>query len=441
MRLSLAHRKNAIVQNVQHRFSMQGMPMSATMPLADTRTESKADNGKEILVLCHRIPFPPNKGDKIRSYNIVRHLARQGWRIHLGTLVDDPGDMAHQEALRPLCASLKAEPVPRWRALRSPLGVLRGTSLSVECFRSKRLQGYVDEVLGTGNISAVLAVSAPMAQYLCDTPEPLPPATVLDLVDVDSEKWRAYVERSEWPMRWVYGLEARLLGRYERMVGEVFKNVVVVSDTEAELFNSNCGGNCAVKSITNGVNLRYYSASDGYNTIVPGLMVFCGAMDYLPNIDAVEWFSKTILPLIRQRIPEARFLIVGSKPTVAVRSLEKLPGVRVTGAVGDVRPYVRSAALSVAPMRVARGVQNKVLEAMAMGKAVLATPQAFDGIDADPHRDLAVAQDDPKTFAEEAMDLLAHAKKAAELGIRARLCMENRYTWEARLAPLDALLE
>lgn len=397
--------------------------------------------GREILVLCHRIPYPPNKGDKIRSFHLVRHLARQGWRVHLGALADDPGDLRHRKELEAYCASLAVAPLPRWRKLRFPLGAIRGTSFSVECFRDKALQNYVDRVLASGRVAAALAVSSPMAEYLRTSPGPLPPRRILDLVDVDSQKWLAYAERSAWPVSRLYALEARLLGRYERLVTALFQDVLLVSEAETALFRRLGGANGKARALSNGVDLAYFSPQDPLAPVVRGRTVFCGAMDYRPNIDAVVWFATAVLPLLRQRLPEAELYVVGANPHPRVRALTTLPGVHVTGAVVDVRPFVAKAALSVAPVRLARGVQNKVLEAMAMGKAVLATPQAFEGIEAVAGFDLAVAPDEPEAFAAAALQLLLHPQAATIMGVRARRCMERRYSWASRLAPLETLLE
>ncbi|MGE4535787.1 MAG: TIGR03087 family PEP-CTERM/XrtA system glycosyltransferase [Desulfovibrio sp.] len=401
----------------------------------------RPDGAREILVLCHRIPYPPTKGDKIRSFHLVRHLARQGWRVHLGALVDDPADLAHREALRPYCASLAVERLPRWRKLRSPLGVFAGTSLSVACFRKRALQDYVDAVLASRPITAAMAVSAPMAEYLRQSPGPLPSRMLLDLVDVDSEKWRDYAGRAAWPLAGLYALEARLLGRYERRVASLFEGVLLVSETEASLFRRVSGVRGKARALSNGVDLDYFSPASGLAATIPGRLVFCGAMDYRPNIDAMIWCATTVLPRLRQALPETTLCIVGANPTPQIRALAALPGVRVTGAVADVRPFVAGAALSVAPLRLARGLQNKVLEAMAMGKPVLATPQAFEGIEAVAGRDLAVAPDEPEAFAAAALELLLDRKAAAAMGARARRRMEQRYAWAARLAPLETLLE
>lgn len=318
--------------------------------------------------------------------------------------------------------------------------MIKGTSLSVECFRNTRLQRYVDTVLSSGTISAAFVVSAPMAEYLRSSHSPLPSRRILDLVDVDSEKWRDYAKRAPWPTSNLYRLEAKLHGHYEKMVATLFQAILLSTNAEASLFRSVSGITDNVIGISNGVDLGYFSPVSSIHPTDSPLIVFCGAMDYPPNVDAVVWFTNTVFPIILRRLPKASFWIVGAKPTNRVQSLAAMPGVRVTGAVDDVRSYVGSATLSVAPIRLARGVQNKVLEAMAMGKAVLATPQAFEGIDAVPGQDLAVAADDPESFARAALDLLLTPDAVATMGARARTCMEQHYCWAKRLAPLEALL-
>lgn len=314
------------------------------------------------------------------------------------------------------------------------------TSLSVQYFRSRRLQQYVDAVLADGDIAAVLAVSAPMAEYLRRTPGPRPRRMVLDLVDVDSLKWRAYAARERRPLSWVYALESRLLSRYEEKAGTLFDSVTLVSEAEADLLRPRAKGRFSVASVANGVDAAYFAVGAQEDAPSPGTMIFCGAMDYPPNVDAVVWFSEQVLPLIRQGLPGARFCIAGSNPVARVQALGRRPGIRVTGTVPDIRPLVRSAALSVAPVRLARGVQNKVLEAMAMGKAVVVTPQALEGIEAMPGREVAVAADEPQAFAAAVLALLGDADRNRAMGERARAWVASRYSWETCLLPLERCL-
>ena len=399
-----------------------------------------ANTSNELLFVCHRLPYPPNKGDKIRSYNMINFLKQNGWRIHLATLYESVDELIYSDNLNELCESISIVKFSNIRKLLCPIALLKKTSLSVECFRNVQLQKYIDTILVSNNISAAMVVSAPMAEYLRSSRSPLPSRMVLDLVDVDSEKWREYARRSPWPVNQVYRLEARLHGRYEHLATEIFDTVLLATDAEASIFNSLYGQDRKAKGLSNGVDLDYFTPQPCTTTSNSSRIVFCGAMNYQPNIDAVTWFANTVFPIIRQHIPNAVFSIIGSKPTGRVRALANRPGVEVTGTVADVRDHVAPASLSVAPIRIARGVQNKVLEAMAMGKAVLATPQAFEGIDAVAGQDIAVADDDPDVFAQAALKLLRDPDAAAAMGAKARICMEQRYCWAERLAPLNTLL-
>lgn len=401
---------------------------------------NNATPAHDVLILCHRFPYPPNKGDRIRSCNIIKYLCQNGWRIHLATLLDSPGDADNIEALRPYCASLCAEYLPKWRRMATLWRAVGGTSLSVEYFRNSRLQQYVNAVLAAGRIAAAVAVSAPMAEYLRRTPGPRPRRMVLDLVDVDSEKWRAYAARERRPLGWPHALESRMLARYEEKAGALFGCVTLVSEAEADLLRPRAAGRFSVKSVSNGVDAAYFTAGSEEDVASPETMIFCGAMDYPPNVEAVVWFAEEVLPLVQKRCPGARFCIAGSHPVARVRALGDRPGIQVTGTVADIRPLVRAATLSVAPMRLARGVQNKVLEAMAMGKAVVVTPEALEGIEAVPGQDVAVASDDPQAFAATVIRLLADTSRRQAMGVRAREWVASRYSWETCLEPLARLL-
>jgi sugar transferase (PEP-CTERM/EpsH1 system associated) len=267
---------------------------------------------------------------------------------------------------------------------------------------------------------------------------------IVDFIDLDSDKWRQYADTAGPPMRWVYRRESRLLAKAETAIAARSSASLFVSEAEADLFRRRPGVAAEhVHAIGNGVDLDYFNGSRNYpNPYPPGgpVLVFTGMMDYRANVDAVRWFADAVLPLIRQRHPDVRFAIVGAKPDDTVKRLAERPGVIVTGRVEDVRPYVAHAAVAVAPLRIARGIQNKVLEAMAMAQPVVASAEAFEGIDAEPGVDLEVAGDAGQ-FAETVCRLLDDPAKAEALGARGRRCMIGRYTWESRLAPLDRIVE
>lgn len=392
-----------------------------------------------ILFLVHRIPFPPNKGDKIRSFHLLRHLATR-YQVHLGTFVDMPEDMAHVPELDRLCASHRVELLdPRTARLRSVSGFLTGEALTLPYYRNAALQAWVRETVARHGIRKAVVFSGAMAQYVRD----LGLHVVLDFVDVDSAKWSQYAERHAWPSSLVYRREGERLLSFERAAAARSAASVFVTQAEVELFDRlapECKGRVHV--IEMGVDTDYFSpAHDRVSPFaaneVP--LVFTGAMDYWPNIDAALWFAREIMPLVQAHCPEARFYAVGMRPAPAVSQLATEANVGVTGRVDDVRPYLQHAAAVVAPLRVARGIQSKILEAMAMAKPVVTTPAAARSIRATVGAELETALE-PVEFARKVVTLagtsLGHA-----LGSAARRRVVTEYNWDRNLAAYDALLE
>jgi sugar transferase (PEP-CTERM/EpsH1 system associated) len=396
---------------------------------------------EDLLLLVHRIPYPPNKGDKIRSWHLLKHLA-QRYRVHLATFVDDADDWQHVPAVQAVCASSHFAPLsPRGARLRSLGAVLRNRSLSLDYYRNAGLRRWVDGAMRRHGIGRVVVFSSPMAQYAEAWPQA---RRIVDFCDVDSDKWRQYALRKPWPASAVFGYEASRLLRYERHIAANCDAALFVSAPEAELFRTLAPESAARTGwFSNGVDTGYFAPGAFANPYAAGdkVLAFCGAMDYWPNIDAVQWFAQEVLPALRARDPAVRFVVVGARPAPQVQALAALPGVSVTGTVPDVRPYVAHAALSVAPLRVARGIQNKVLEAMAMAKAVLVTPQALEGIEAAPGRELLLAQDAQQWIAAAAAALAGPQDALDALGQAARARVEAAYSWDARLAPLERMIE
>jgi sugar transferase (PEP-CTERM/EpsH1 system associated) len=392
----------------------------------------------ELLLLAHRIPYPPDKGDKIRSYHLLKHLSRH-FRVHLGAFVDDPADWAHAHAVAEMVGGeMKLLPLnPRWATLRSSIGLLRGEPLTLTYYRSARLQHWVEQLLARRPIRHVVAYSSAMAQY-CMAYQEL--HRVIDFVDIDSDKWRQYATRKPWPVNWVYRREARLLFGYERRVASTLEASTFVSGTEAELFRQ-LAPECAsrISYYNNGVDLEYFSPTPAYdNPYLPGerVLVFTGAMDYWANVDAVAWFAREVFPALQAQFADVRFYIVGSRPTAEVQALAG-NGILVTGRVADIRPYLAHAAIAVAPLRIARGIQNKVLEAMAMAKAVIVSPQALEGIEAEPGRELLLAADAAAFVRHIAAQL---PQPDPTLGRAARQRVEQSYSWDGSLQRVDRLL-
>ncbi len=393
-----------------------------------------------LLYLVHRMPYPPDKGDKVRSYHLFMHLAARH-RVFVGTFVDDPADEAHVETLRSMCADLCAVKLdPRAARLRSLAGLATGEALTVRYYRHAGLRQWVERIAAEQSIDAVVIFSSAMAQY-ADGLAGVP--LLADMVDVDSAKWRSYSDAHRWPMSWLYRREARRLLAYERSVARRAQRTFLVTEQEAALFRDLAPDSAlSVEAMGNGVDAEYFKPDPArVSPFATGTLpvVFTGAMDYWPNIDAVEWFVRDVLPTLRVQWPQVHFHIVGRSPATAVKVLAS-SHVTVSGTVPDVRPYLQHAAVVVAPLRLARGIQNKVLEAMAMGRPVVASADCAAPIEAQFGDELLVATDAPD-FVRQVSSLLADGERARAIGAAGRRRVVAGYSWMARLAGVDRHLD
>tara|TARA_B100001105_G_C22361932_1_gene430754 strand:- start:34 stop:1275 length:1242 start_codon:yes stop_codon:yes gene_type:complete len=392
-----------------------------------------------LLYLVHRLPYPPNKGDKVRSYHLLQHLLT-GHRVFLGTFVDDPDDQQHVPTLQGWCAEVCAEPLqPLPAKLRSLAALAEGEPLTLRYYRNARLDRWVREVCRREAIDAVIVFSssmAPYARHAAGVP------VLVDLVDVDSAKWTEYARNRPWPMSWLYRREGERLLAYERQVAASAHSTFLVTEKEADLFRRlapECAGR--VQAVGNGVDADFFAPdAQRASPFAAGELpvVFTGAMDYWPNVDAVVWFATEVLPALRQRWPALRLHIVGRSPTPAVQALAG-EGVAVSGTVPDVRPYLQHALAVVAPLRLARGVQNKVLEAMAMARPVVCAASCAEAIDARHDHDLLAAEQ-AADYVAQLSRVLESPALAQQLGEAGRRFVRDRYGWAARLAPLGRLL-
>ncbi len=394
-----------------------------------------------ILLLCQRIPYPPNKGEKIRAFHILQHLS-QTHRVYLGCFVDDKQDWQGVGALRALCAEAHFEPLnPLGATLRSVRSFLTGAPLSASYYANRGMARWVRGVLRNEAPQAALIYSSVMGQYLKGTATD-PMRVVTDFVDVDSDKWRQYAASKSWPMNWVYAREANTLLHYDRALALRSAASVVVSEAEAALFRALAPESAGkIYAINNGVDSKYFNPDAVTSRESAGVgphFVFTGTMDYWPNVDAVVWFARAVLPLLQRHHPAVRFTIVGVKPAPAVMELADQSGVTVTGRVEDVRPYLAGADAIVAPMRLARGIQNKVLEGMSMAKPVVTTPQGLEGIHASAGSHVLVAEN-AEDFTAACLQALS-INEAQTLGAAARTLILERYQWRAKLSEFEALL-
>lgn len=395
----------------------------------------------EILFLSHRIPYPPDKGDKIRSFHILRELAKRH-TVHVGTFIDDPVDWQHVEALQKLCAGETCiRPLEPLRArLRSLQGLFRKEPLTVAYYRDPRLTRWVRDIGTRRPLRGVFAFSSSMCQYASIVPLVDLTPRVVDFCDVDSDKWRQYAESHRMPLSLVYRREAAQLGKLEGRCAGLFDASLVISEAEASIIREQAGpARDRVRVVPNGVDTQYFDPVRPYpspfdKAALP--IVFTGAMDYHANVDGVRWFASEMLPAIRQREPRAQFVIVGSNPAQAVSALASRPEVLVTGRVPDVRPYLAHAAVVVVPLRIARGVQNKVLEAMAMARPVVATENAVRGIPEASKAGVLIASD-PRELTEAVCAALIGSSTEPS----ARECVRQNYSWSAHLGVVLSLFD
>ncbi|GAB6067007.1 TIGR03087 family PEP-CTERM/XrtA system glycosyltransferase [Methylothermus subterraneus] len=392
-----------------------------------------------LLYLSHRIPYPPNKGDKIRSFRFLKHFA-QRHRVFLGTFVDFLSDLEHAQALADYTQERLILPLPRRAfAYRGLAGLVRGRPLTQALYADPRLYAWCRRLVEAGKIDAVFVFSSAMAQFV--NPSWRFPK-ILDFVDVDSDKWRQYAAKKPFWSRWLYSREAAKLLEYDRKVARAFDLCLFVSPKEAALFKQLVPEAANVDFVENGVDTDYFRPGREFpSPYRPGeqVLVFTGAMDYWANVDAVRWFADRVFPKVLQYHVEARFYIVGARPSAEVKLLGRREGVVVTGQVPDVRPYLAHARLAVAPLRIARGIQNKILEALAMGKSVLATSMAMDGLEVQSRLDLGVA-DAPGQMADLIIQALRERDFLPFYSATNRSFVEMRYSWNKHLERLDAVL-
>ncbi len=393
-----------------------------------------------LLYLVHRIPFPPNKGDKIRSYHLLRHLA-QRFEVHLGTFIDDPADRAHLPRLSTWCSAVEAVDIaPAMARLRSLTGLVRGQALTLPYYRAPSLRRWVERTVKSRGIRRCVVFSSAMAQFIDRLPEL---RVIVDFCDVDSAKWTQYAAAQRWPLSSIYRREGQRLLAYERELAARSAASVFATSAEARLFERlSPASSRRVHVIENGVDSEYFRPDAACPTPYGAseeAVVFTGAMNYWPNADAACWFAAEVLPQLIQRRPAARFYVVGMNPTPTVAALARDPRIVVTGRVSDVRPYVQHAKLVVAPLRVARGIQNKVLEAMSMARPVLVSTACAEGLTGVAGVDFAVA-DGADQFAERAAALLAQPS-AEVMGRRARERVVTERDWNRMLSAFDALLQ
>ena len=395
----------------------------------------------DILFLAHRVPFPPDRGDKIRSHHLLKGLARLG-PVHVGTFAETDTDLAQKGALAEIAKTHalieRTKPLP----LAGIQAVLANKPVSLAVFEHDSMRRYVHKTLGNHRIDTIFVFSGQMGQYI---PDSFHGHVVVDLCDIDSAKFAAYAEGGQ--RKWLNGREARLLAREEARLALRADRLLLISSAEANLLASNLDSlsGTDIRPLGNGIDAAFFDPVGvvGEEELVDAedqQIVFTGQMDYAPNIAAAEWMIDTVMPELRKRFSRARFHIVGRAPTAALKARHGESGTRVWGEVPDVRPFLKAADVVAAPLMIARGVQNKVLEAMAMARPVLLTPGAANGIDATSDVHFAVIKPDPDLWVEQIDRLATDVAAARGMGAAARRFVVDNMSWESVYAQLPQIL-
>lgn len=384
-----------------------------------------------ILFITHKVPYPPNKGEKIRAFNIIKYLSRHH-RIFLYSLCDNKDDLKYKKQLKNYCHSVNLyRPNPFLSSLRAFIYLFTRYPLTLGYFFSYWMKKDIKEILKKEPIDAIFAFCSSSAQYALDAKTRA--KKLIDFVDVDSDKWSNFSKASKFPLSLIYALESKRLKEWERKINKIYAASIVTTEKErGKLQIIDPSGKDKVNVVTNGIDFEYFKPQEKKSNLHS--LIFTGQMDYLPNVDAVIYFYKEILPLIKKQIPDVVFYIVGRNPLIAIKKICK--EAIITGFVEDIRDYLNKASVYVAPLRVCQGIQNKVLEAMAFGLPVVATTGVLEGIKALPEKEVLIG-DTPEEFAQRVIELLLDEKRREALSKNAQEFVQKNHDWNKNLSQLD----
>ena len=377
----------------------------------------------KLLYLTHRCPYPPNKGERIRCFNILKHLAKH-YEIHLACPVFSRDEIEQVENCKAYAKSVITTYINPYAAkARCLFSLFSKKPFTVSYFYSKKFK----EIIQRQDFDIVLVDCSSMAQYAIDIEIP----KIVDFVDIDSDKWKLYSRYSSLPKSIIYHMEYRRIQLFENNINKQFNFCLVVSEDEKKLLQD--GENVVI--IPNGIDVGFFvpRAPQNDNTLI-----FTGAMNYFPNIDGVSYFHKDIWPLVKEHIQDVRFIVAGMSPPPKIRALASEDTI-ITGFVSDVRDYLAQATVCIVPLRIAKGIQNKILEAMAMGIPVVATTAANAGIEARDKHQILVA-DSPEDFARSVLMLLKDPQLRKTIADNARQFVQENFSWDKNLSKLNELI-
>jgi len=400
---------------------------------------------RRVLMLTHRLPYPPDRGDRIRSYHLLRTLSEH-FEVAVACTTDEPVWLQHHQLLSTMATRVAIQPITaRWSQLKGLRALLIGRAITPAYYHRDSLAEQIRQWHQQAPFDAILTFCSGMLEYaralttsrsLRNAARPNGPYHVLDLVDVDSIKWQSYAAESPVPLRWIYGAEARRLRRIEAGRHDHFDAVTVTTPAEAQAYQKHVGQHANLTIVANGVDLEYFHPQPDNDS---KSIVFVGVLNYRPNVDGIVWFVEQVMPRLLESEPNAKVSIVGRHPTPRVLQLAGRAGTQVVGSVPDVREYLRKASVVVAPLLMARGIQNKVLEAMASARAVVCSPSAAQGVDAEDEVHLLVA-DEPQQWVDQLARIMNDADLRNRIAAAARQRVEQRYDWKRAIQPMVDLI-
>ncbi|MEO9945225.1 MAG: TIGR03087 family PEP-CTERM/XrtA system glycosyltransferase [Paraglaciecola sp.] len=395
-----------------------------------------------ILFLSHRVPFPPNKGEKIRTFHQLKFLGDKGHSISVLAPFEEDLELDFFKALEKQYCEMAVGIKLSNKLLRLCSGLIKGKALSIANFYSNDLQKCFDELLKNKKFDAIICTASSMAEYVFKSQwlkENPGPALLMDFMDLDSDKWRQYSERSGLPMKWVYQRETKLINKFELNIAAHFDACFFITDAEKALFSKDAPNNDNIFAIENGMDTETFKPATTPITSEQPILLFTGVMDYAPNVDAVVWFVENVWSEILAKWPEAKFYIAGMSPSDKVNNLSKHKGIVVTGFVEDILPYFHQATIFVGPFRIARGVQNKVLQAFACGVPVVSTNMGAEGIRCKNQESILLAAT-PEEFVDRIETLTLDKALSQSIADNALAIIHQHYAWEGVLAPFDRIL-
>ena len=370
-------------------------------------------------------------------WNILKYLSERA-DVDLICLADESVTAETRSALTKVSDRLAIVPhAGKARYLRGAMSLACGGTVTEGLFESPMLQAVIRQWQQTAQYTAALASSSGIARYIHKPILNSACRVWIDLIDVDSQKWLDYSASASFPMSLIYGMEGRRLRKLETELAAKSDRLLVVSEAERQLFQNFCD-NAPIQAIGNGVDTEYFCPMSA--EVTPHSCVFVGVLNYLPNADAVKWFARSIWPLVRKRYPDAVFRIVGKSPTAEVQALNELPGIEAVGPVPDVRPWINGSSCVVVPLRIARGVQNKVLEAMACGRPIVCSPAPLNGLAVEPGLHLMQA-DSIDEWVSSIASVFDDKCRAEEFGMAAGAWVQLNHRWGSCLEPLCEMIE